>query len=86
MVKVMEQMGYAVIGTDIQFGDDFLKALLMDCEWIITTTRRFPSQSSLSRAALSMAYHLRCYLNHNTGMRRNAIRCLICNSLRRFCR
>ena len=36
MVKVMEQMGYAVIGTDIQFGDDFLKALLMDCEWIIT--------------------------------------------------
>lgn len=26
MVKVMEQMGYAVIGTDIQFGDDFLKA------------------------------------------------------------
>ena len=83
MVKVMEQMGYAVIGTDIQFGDDFLKALLMNG---LSPTRRFPSQSSLSRAALSMAYHLRCYLNHNTGMRRNAIRCLICNSLRRFCR
>lgn len=36
MVKTMESMGYHVIGTDIQNGIDFLKAPLVDCDWIIT--------------------------------------------------
>lgn len=36
MVRVMEAMGYQVIGTDIQYGDDFLTAPLIDCDWIIT--------------------------------------------------
>lgn len=49
MVKVMEQMGYAVIGTDIQFGDDFLKALLMDCEWIITNPPFSQSEQFIAR-------------------------------------
>ena len=49
MVKVMEQMGYAVIGTDIQFGDDFLKALLMDCDWIITNPPFSQSEQFIAR-------------------------------------
>ena len=36
MVKTMESMGYHIIGTDIQNGTDFLKAPLVDCDWIIT--------------------------------------------------
>ena len=36
MVNVMREMGYQVIGTDIRYGDDFLTAPLMDCDWIIT--------------------------------------------------
>lgn len=36
MVRVMERMGYRVIGTDIQSGTDFLTVPLLDCDWIIT--------------------------------------------------
>ncbi len=36
MVRAMEAMGYQVIGTDIQQGNDFLIVPPVDCEWIIT--------------------------------------------------
>lgn len=36
MVRVMKAMGYQVVGTDIQNGEDFLTLPLVDCEWIIT--------------------------------------------------
>lgn len=36
MVKVMEQRGYKVLGTDIDLGTDYLTCASFDCEWIIT--------------------------------------------------
>lgn len=36
MVYVMKKMGYQVIGTDIQYGYDFLTAPMINCDWIIT--------------------------------------------------
>lgn len=36
IVRVLEQMGYSVIGTDIQTGVDFLTAPCAACDWIIT--------------------------------------------------
>lgn len=32
MVYVMKKMGYQVIGTDIQYGYDFLTAPMIDCD------------------------------------------------------
>ena len=50
VVRVMEKMGYQVIGTDIQRGDDFLTAPLMDCDWIITNPPFSQSRHSFSDA------------------------------------
>lgn len=49
MVRVMEAMGYLVIGTDIQSGDDFLTTPLMDCDWIITNPPFSQSEAFIER-------------------------------------
>ena len=49
MVRVMEAMGYLVIGTDIQSGDDFLTTPLMDCDWIITNPPFSQSEAFIRR-------------------------------------
>lgn len=49
MVHVIEAMGYQVIGTDIQRGDDFLTAPLMDCDWIITNPPFSQSEAFIQR-------------------------------------
>ena len=36
MVRAIQAMGYPVIGTDIQMGDDFLTCVPRVCDWIIT--------------------------------------------------
>lgn len=36
MVRAIQSMGYPVIGTDIQIGDDFLTCVPRACDWIIT--------------------------------------------------
>lgn len=36
MVRAIQAMGYPVIGTDIQMGDDFLTCVPRACDWIIT--------------------------------------------------
>ena len=49
MVRVMEAMGYQVIGTDIRFGDDFLTAPLADCDWIINKPSVFTVRGIIRR-------------------------------------
>ena len=49
MVRAMEAMGYRVIGTDIQSGNDFLTAPLIDCDWIITNPPFSQSEAFIER-------------------------------------
>lgn len=36
MVEAIKSMGYSVIGSDIQLGEDFLTIPFKECDWIIT--------------------------------------------------
>jgi len=50
MVKVMEEYGYKVTGSDIQGGEDYLRIPLEECDWIITNPPFSVSQEFIERS------------------------------------
>jgi len=50
MVKVMEEYGYKVTGSDIQGDEDYLKIPTKECDWIITNPPFSVSQEFIERS------------------------------------
>ena len=51
MASAMQSAGYSVIATDIKYGQDFLKAPLPMCDWIITNPPFSVSDKFIERCA-----------------------------------
>lgn len=53
MVKVLEENGLRVTGTDIETGTDFLTEPMVDCDWIITNPPFSLSEQFIRRCILN---------------------------------